>query len=279
MNKRLDGKVAVITGSSTGVGKACAIRFAEEGARVIINSHEADSSMGMEVVQEIRAKGGEAEFFTADVRVRKDIENLIAFAVKQYGRLDILVNNAIAFSGDNDADPDEKEWENVYLSSIKAILRSARCAVPEMKKVGGGSIINLSSIHGILAAREYLPYATFKGAVLNMTRQMAVDGGPHNIRVNSLCPGRIVTERKVDFLNNNPEEYRRQKATYPLGRPGTLLEIANAALFLASDESSFVTGHALVVDGGLTVQLQDSVVIPIEQGISEELLERGVKWP
>ena len=277
--KRLDGKVAVITGSSTGVGKACAIRFAEEGARVIVNSHEMDSAMGREVVQEIKAKGGEAEFFTADVRIRKDIENLIAFAVKQYGRLDILVNNAIAFSGDNYADPDEKEWENVYLSSIKAILRSAKCAIPEMIKVGGGSIINLSSIHGILGARENLAYATFKGAVLNMSRQMAVSSGPHNVRVNSLCPGRIVTERKVDFLNNNPAEYRRQKATYPLGRPGTLLEIANAALFLASDESSFVTGHALVVDGGLTAQLQDSVAIPLEQGISEELLERGVKWP
>jgi len=112
-----------------------------------------------------------------------------------------------------------------------------------------------------------------------MTRQMAVDCGRYNIRVNAICPGRIMTERKEDFLKDNPEEYRRQKANYPLGRPGTLLELANSALFLASDESSFITGHALVVDGGLTIQLQDSVAIPLEQGISEELLEQGIKWP
>lgn len=277
--KRLEGKVAVITGSSTGIGKACAIRFAEEGASVVINDFEADDSLAKEVLEIIRNKGGKAEYFRADVRSKSSLRDLIDFSIKLYGKINVLVNNAVAFHGENHADPDENVWENLHLSTILAILRASEFTIPEMKKVGGGSIINLSSIHGLLGGRDSLAYATFKGAVLNMTRKMAVDYGNDNIRVNALCPGRIVTERKVKFLEENPEEYRRQKATYPLGRPGTLLEIANAALFLASDESSFITGHALVVDGGLTIQLQDSVAIPIEKGISDELKEQGIIWP
>ena len=279
MSGRLQGKVAVITGSSTGIGKACARRFAEEGARIIVNDYAEELGLASKVVEDIVAKGGEACYCSADVRSREDIKRLIAFSVEQYGGVDILVNNAFTSKGANYADPDENEWENIYLSTVKAILRVSKYTIPEMIKLGGGSIINLSSIHGLLGAREMFAYGTFKGAILNMTRQMAVINGCHNIRVNALCPGRIVTERKVDFLAKNPEEYRRQKAVYPLGRPGTLLEIANAALFLASEESSFVTGHALVVDGGLTIQLQDSLAIPLEQGISEELKGRGIKWP
>jgi NAD(P)-dependent dehydrogenase (short-subunit alcohol dehydrogenase family) len=176
-------------------------------------------------------------------------------------------------------DQEEAEWEKVYLSTVKAIFLTCKHAIPEMIKAGGGSIINVSSIHGVLGGRAGLAYSTFKGGILNMTRQIAVDYGCHNIRVNAICPGRIVTERKVGFLERNPEEFRRQKAVYPLGRPGTLREIATAALFLASDESSFVTGHALVVDGGFTAQLQDAIIDPLERGISDELLERNVIWP
>ena len=279
MSGKLQGLVAVVTGSSTGIGKACAQIFAEEGASVVINSRETSSSLALDVVKGITDKGGKACFFPADVRKKEDIQNLIKHAVTQYGRLDILVNNAVSGRSDSLVDQDEDEWESVYQSSIKAILLASKVAIPEMIKVGKGAIINLSSEHGLLAGRHCLAYATFKGAILNMTRQMAVDYGIHNIRVNAMCPGRIVTERKVDFLNANPEEYRRQKWLYPLGRPGTLREIATAALFLASDDSSFITGHALVVDGGMTAQLQDSVAGPLETGISEELAARGVKWP
>ena len=279
MSGRLQGRVAVVTGSSTGIGKACAQIFAEEGASVVINTRETSSEMALDVVKGIMDKGGKACFFPADVRKKEDIQNLIKYAVTQYGRLDILVNNAVSGRSAALVDQDEDEWESVYKSSIKAIFLASKAAIPEMIKVGKGAIINLSSEHGLFGGRNCLAYATFKGAVLNMTRQMAVDYGIHNIRVNAMCPGRIVTERKVDFLNANPEEYRRQKWLYPLGRPGTLREIASAALFLASDESSFITGHALVVDGGMTAQLQDSVAGPLEAGISEELAARGVKWP
>lgn len=279
MSDRLQGRVAVITGSSTGIGKACAQLFAEEGASVVINDCEKSPDMALDVVKGITEKGGKACFFHADVRKKEELQNLITYAVAQYGKLDILVNNAFCGRSDALVEQDEDEWENVYQSTIKAIFLASKAAIPEMIKVGKGAIINLSSEHGLLAARHYLAYATFKGAILNMTRQMAVDYGKYNIRVNAMCPGRIVTERKVDFLNANPEEYRRQKCLYPLGRPGTLREIAAAALFLASDDASFITGHALVVDGGITAQLQDSVAEPLEAGISEELAARGVKWP
>lgn len=276
---RLQDRMAVVTGSSTGIGKACAEMFAAQGARVIVNGSGRNPGTGPDVVEKIAAKGGQAAYFTADVRNGDEIAKLIQFAEETYGGVDILVNNAVCGSSARLTEQDEDQWESVYRSSVKAIFLASKLVLPHMMKVGKGSIINLSSIHGILGGRNGLAYATFKGAVINMTRQMAVDYGVYNIRVNALCPGRIVTERKVDFLNSNPEEYRRQKAVYPLGRPGTLEEIAYAALFLASDESSFITGHSLPVDGGLTVQLQDSVAIPLEAGISEELRGDGIQWP
>jgi NAD(P)-dependent dehydrogenase (short-subunit alcohol dehydrogenase family) len=279
MSMRLQGKVAVVTGSSTGIGKACATLFAEEGACVVVNDEGIEQDLGPQVVEEIRAKGGTASYFCADVTKKEDIESLINYAILTYGRLDILMNNAVTGRSSALMDQEEEEWEKVYLSTVKAVYHSCKLAIPEMIKLGGGSIINVSSIHGMLGGRSGLAYSTFKGALLNMTRQIAVDYGCYNIRVNALCPGRIVTERKIGFLEQNPEEYRRQKAVYPLGRPGALHEIATAALFLASEESSFVTGHALAVDGGFTAQLQDSIITPLEKGISDELLERDIIWP
>jgi len=276
---RLDGKVAVVTGSSTGIGKASAIRFAEEGARVVVNDEGSEPGMGQQVADDICARGGKAVYRCADITQKEELQGLIRFAVETYGRLDIVMNNAVTGRSAALLQQEEDQWERVYASTVKAIFLGSKLAIPEMIKGGGGSIINLSSIHGMMGGRAGLAYSTFKGAVLNMTRQMAVDYGCYNIRVNALCPGRIVTERKVHFLDRNPEEYRRQKAVYPLGRPGTLREIANAALFLASDESSFVTGHGLAVDGGFTAQLQDAIIEPLEAGISEELAGRGVQWP
>jgi len=156
------------------------------------------------------------------------------------------------------------------LATILAIV-SSWLIIPHMIARGGGSIINMASVHGLLAARANAPYNTFKAALINLTRQMAVDYGKHNIRVNALCPGRILTEAKYEFLETRPDEVRRQKYTYPLGRPGTMRECAYAALFLACDESSFVTGHALMVDGGLTAQLQDSVAKYVEERVLDEL--------
>lgn len=279
MSGRLQGKVAVVTGSSTGIGKACAGIFAEEGACVVVNDEGTEPEIGLQVAADIRAKGGTASYFAADVTSKEAIGKLMAYAVAAYGRLDILMNNAVCGRSSTLMDQEEAEWEKVYLSTVKAIFLTCKHAIPEMIKAGGGSIINVSSIHGVLGGRAGLAYSTFKGGILNMTRQIAVDYGCHNIRVNAICPGRIVTERKVGFLERNLEEFRRQKAVYPLGRPGTLREIATAALFLASDESSFVTGHALAVDGGFTAQLQDAIIDPLERGISDELLQRDVIWP
>jgi len=278
MEQRLKGKVAVVTGSSTGIGKASAGIFAEHGASVVVNDEGTYPEMGPQVAEDIRARGGTALYIRADITKKDEIDRLMTETIRTFGRVDILMNNAVAGHSAMLLDQDESDWEQVYLSTVKAIYHTCRHAIPEMIRAGGGSIINLSSIHGVLAGRAGLAYSTFKAAIINMTRQIAVDYGKYNIRVNALCPGRIVTEWKQGFLERNPEEYRRQKAIYPLGRPGTLREIAHAALFLASDESSFITGHALAVDGGFTAQLQDAIIDPLERGIRDELAERGIDW-
>ena len=269
MGKRLEGKVAVITGSTSGIGRASAELFAEQGASVVINGRRRE--LGREVVDGIVTNGGTASYFYADVSSGQDVEALIAYALDTYGRIDVLMNNA--FSGRNGSvvDLDEAGWDAMYAVILKAPILACKHAIPHMIEQGGGSIINTSSVHGILAARNNAPYNAFKAALINLTRQMAVDYGQYGIRVNALCPGRIVTEAKVAFLEANPDEIRRQKYTYLLGRPGTMRECAYAALFLACDESSFVTGHTLMVDGGLTARLQDDAAKYVEEQVLAEL--------
>jgi NAD(P)-dependent dehydrogenase (short-subunit alcohol dehydrogenase family) len=263
MSKRLYGKVAIVTGSTMGIGRACAERFAEEGASVIINGHVEASDN--EIAAGIVSAGGEARYCAADVGKRDDLQRLIQFALDSYGRLDILMNNAIAGESAALLEQDESEWDRVFDTSVKAAFLASKMALPHMIEIGGGVIINTSSVHGFMAGRSALAYDAAKAALINMTRQIAVDYGVYGIRANALCPGRILTERKLEMLAKHPEEVRRQQFTYPLGRPGSMREIGNAALFLASDESSFVTGHALVVDGGLSAQLGDSTAAYVEK--------------
>ncbi len=260
MGSRLAGKVALITGSSSGIGRACAELFAEEGAAVVVNGYP--ERLGQEVAEGIVSRGGQAGYCAADVGLREDLERLVTFAVERFGRLDILMSNAIAGDSASVVEQDEGEWDRVFSTSVKAVYLGAKFAIPHMS--GGGAIINTASVHGLLGGRSGAAYDAAKGAIINLTRQMAVDYGLQGIRVNAICPGRIMTEAKVEFLKAHPAEIRRQKYIYPLGRPGTTREVAQAALFLASDESSFVTGHALVVDGGLTAQLQDSAAAYVE---------------
>jgi len=269
MGNRLAGKVAVITGSTRGIGRASAARFAAEGARVVI-SDEGNTAWGEEAVAAIRDGGGTAQYVPADVRDPDALRRLIDAALEAYGRLDILMNNAVTGQSAAVVEQDEAEWDAVFDSSIKAVYRGCKLAIPHLMESGGGSIINTASVHGLLGGRRNAAYNAAKAAIINLTRQMAVDYGIHNIRVNALCPGRILTERKLEWLETRPDEQRRQHIIYPLGRPGTLDEIANAALFLASDESSFVTGHALVVDGGLTAQLQDAAAAHVEEALLGE---------
>ncbi|WP_274650861.1 SDR family NAD(P)-dependent oxidoreductase [Paenibacillus humicola] len=264
---RLKDKAAVITGSSSGIGRGCAELFAEEGAYVIVSDDGAREGLGQQVADRIVAAGGRASYFRANVLNPDELQKLIRYAEETCGRLDILMNNAYTGRVASVVEQEEADWDVVFGSSVKAAFLGSKYALPGMMKAGGGSIINTASVHGLLGGRRHSAYAAAKAAIINLSRQMALDYGKHNIRVNAICPGRIVTEGKIEFLEKYPEEVRRQKATYPLGRPGTMREAAMAALFLASDESSFVTGHALVVDGGLTAQLADGVAESVEEGL------------
>jgi NAD(P)-dependent dehydrogenase (short-subunit alcohol dehydrogenase family) len=257
--------VAIVTGSTAGIGRASAELFAEQGASVVVSGRRRE--LGEEVVRGIRSRGGTASFVAADVSRAADLRELIRAAVAAYGRLDILMNNAYSGKSRSVTEMDEADWDAAFAVTLKAAALASKYAIAEMIKGGGGSIIHVSSVHGVLAARNNAAYNAFKAALINVARNMAMDYGKHNIRVNALCPGRIVTEAKVKFLEANPEQLVLQELVYPLGRPGTMREAATAALFLASDDSSFVTGHALMVDGGLTAQLADAVGAYVEAAL------------
>ena len=269
MGTRLDGKVAIITGSTSGIGRATAERFAQEGARVVINGFPPE--LGEQVAGDIQSQGGSAVYCRADVRQSEDLRQLVRCAVETFGRLDVLMNNAHCGHSTSVLDQEEQDWDEVFACSVRAAYLGSKFAIPEMIKAGGGAIINTSSVHGLLGGRGSSAYGAAKAALINLTRQMAVEYGSSGIRVNALCPGRILLQENLEWREKNREEERREKFVYPLGRPGNLSEVASAALFLASDESSFVTGHALVVDGGLTAQLQDAMAAHVEQGLRDEL--------
>lgn len=273
MERRLAGKVAVVTGSSSGIGRACAKRFAEEGASVILNGYPRER--GEEAAGEIRAAGGTAAYCEADVRRGEDLQHLIRFAVESYGKLDILMNNAICGRSAAVLEQDESDWDEVFACSVKACYLGSKYAMPHMVRNGGGSILHTASVHGLLGSAQNAAYDSAKAAIINLARQLAVDYGRYNVRVNVICPGWIVVDGVEEWLKEHPEVARRQQYIYPLGRPGSVREAANAALFLVSEEASFVTGHALVVDGGLTAQLQDSVAARVEEGLLQELNEKS----
>jgi NAD(P)-dependent dehydrogenase (short-subunit alcohol dehydrogenase family) len=271
MGSRMEGKVALVTGSTRGIGKACARIFSEEGASVVVNDQGAEPELASAALEDIRSCGGTAEYFRADVADPDALRALVRFAAETYGRLDVLMNNAFSGKIASVTEMEDDDWDRIFAVTLKAIGVAGKAAVPEMRRAGGGSIINVSSVHGVLGARDQASYSALKAGIINLTRSMAVDCGRDNIRVNALCPGRILTEAKVEWLAERPDEVRRQRYTYPLGRPGTMREIARAALFLASDESSFVTGHALMVDGGLTAQMPDSTAAFVEKMVLREL--------
>ena len=265
MRDRLKGKVAIVTGSTSGMGHATAELFAVEGASVIVNGRRRE--LGQQVTEGILAQGGAASYFCADVGKSDDLRNLIQFAVDTYGRLDILINNAYSGHTGSVVDMDEEAWDYAFAVIVKAVALGSKYAIPEMMKVGGGAIVNVSSVHGFMVSRSNASYDALKAALINLTRQMAADYGKDGIRVNALCPGWIVTADGFEWFKSNPDQVRRQKAICPLGRPGKVSEMAQVVLFLASDASSFVTGHALVADGGLTTQLQDTVAGLVESSL------------
>ena len=252
------GKVAIVTGGAAGIGGATARLLAEQGASVLIadvNMAEAEAN-----AETIRDAGGTVEVISTNVGSHDDIAAMVQTAIDHWGRLDILVNNAFSPTDEGDGDAltvSEEAWDAGMATLVKAHFLAAKYAVPHMREAGGGSIVNISSVHGLLMAPRKLIYEAGKSAVIGVTKQMAIDFGPDGIRVNAICPGHIVTERQQERWDENPAGLRYFEDQYPVRRTGVPLDIANAVSFLCSAEASFITGHALVVDGGLTIQLQE----------------------
>jgi NAD(P)-dependent dehydrogenase (short-subunit alcohol dehydrogenase family) len=266
--QRLAQRVAIVTGAAQGIGGATARRLAEDGARVLVVDIDADGALHNR--DTIRAAGGEAEALDSDVSTEAGVRAPIEHAVSRWGRLDIIVNNAYTSPGRGSAiEISEADWDRGMDVGLKAMFRAARFGVPHLQASGGGSIVNLSSVHGVLVAPRSLVYETLKAGVIALTRQLAVDFGPLGIRVNAICPGMIVTERMAERHSHHPDVVPFYEQQYPLRRTGKPVDIANAIAFLCSNEAAFITGHALVVDGGLTVQLQEDLGVHLGHYIKQ----------
>lgn len=251
----LNGQVAIVTGAAQGIGRACAQLLASNGVTVVVADIAQEE--GAAAVAAIKDAGGDALFALVDVGDHAQIRELVAQTVAQFGRLDIVINNAFWSIRKSVVDLPEEEWDLGMNVMLKAAYLFGKYSFPEMQKVGKGAMVNISSVHGLSPISEYAVYAAAKAGLINLTRQMAIDGGPLGIRVNAICPGWIQTTGEAILSESRAKVMRK---VYPLQRGGFPTEIATAARFLISDQASFITGHALVVDGGLTAQLQDSVV-------------------
>ena len=249
---RLDGKVALITGGGSGMGMVASRLFASEGAKIVLT--DVADQAGETVVGEIAAAGGEAAFVHADVSVEADAKSMVDAAVERFGRLDVLYNNAgVMMSADGSVDTmDESVWDTTLAVNVKGVAFGCKYGVPAMISSGGGSIINVASFVAWMgAATSQTAYTASKGAVLAMTREIAVEYARKGVRCNALCPGPIDTPLLAELLSD-PVRRQRRLVHIPMGRLGRAEELAKAALFLASDDSSFMTGASLIVDGGIT---------------------------
>jgi len=246
---RLAGKVAVITGAASGLGRASAQLFAEHGASVVIADR--DASGGEETVAQIRDTGGQAEFIETDVAIADDADAMVTKAVTCFGKLDVLFNNAGIAIRKLVADLSEDEWDRCIDTNLKGVFLGSKSAIPEMIRGGGGSIINTASIYGVVGGRTRAAYSASKGGIVNLTRSMALDYASQNIRVNCICPGFVETPLLKKILGTE-EEFQALVDMHPMGRLGRPIETAYAAVYLASDEAAFTTGIALPVDGGYT---------------------------
>lgn len=246
---RLKDKVAIITGAASGIGKATAMLFAEHGAKVVIA--DINENGASQTFDTIRDAGNEAIYVQTDVTISENTKRMVQETVSTYGKLDILFNNAGIAMRLPVGELPEADWHRCLDVNLTGVYLCAKAVIPEMQKNGGGSIINMSSIYGIVGADVRAAYVASKGGVTNLTRGMALDYAQDNIRVNCICPGFVETPLVAGVIRT-PEEYRALADKHPMRRLGQPEEIAYGALYLASDDSAFVTGIALPIDGGYT---------------------------
>ena len=253
---RLENRVAIVTGGASGIGRAICELFAEEGAHVVIA--DIDSEGGAETLHNIESANGEAAFVKTDVSREDEVAAMAKTALDTYGGVNILVNDAAALVFGEIEDITDDDWQRVFGVNVLGAAYTVKHVLPAMKTAGGGSIVNIASVSSLIAQPAFVPYNTSKGALPQLTRCLALDLARHNIRVNCICPGSIhtpATERHILFERADRDEFLKDAAEASfLKRLGDPREIAYGALFLASDESSFVTGIPLVMDGGLTAQ-------------------------
>ena len=243
---KLEGKVAVVTGGASGIGKASALLFAQEGAKIVIA--DLNEEKGQEVMEELTNSGTEALFVKTNVTSEEDVQNLFKEAAGQFGQVDVVFNNAGIGVNKPSDELTFEEWRRTVSVDLDGVFLVAREALRGFLKTGGGVMVNTASMYGHVGVAQNAPYAASKGGVVNLTRGLAVEYADRNIRINAICPGfidtPIIPEEMKDGL----------KAATPVGRLGQADEIAKAVLFLASDDSSFMTGSSLIVDGGYTAQ-------------------------
>lgn len=253
MNNRFAGKSVLVTGAGSGIGRATATAFSAEGARLVVS--DVNDSAGQGTVALIRERGGEAEFVHTDISRAADCAAMVELALSRYGRLDVAFNNAgINLQVAPIADVDEGEWQRILAINLTGVFLSMKYEIPAMKRTGGGKIINTASVGGVIGTAGITAYCATKHGVVGLTKSAALDHIRDGVRINAICPGGTLTPMLTEWFKADPELARAKVAETPIGRMAEPSEIARAVLFLASDESSFMVGHALVADGGLTAQ-------------------------